>query len=539
MAVDAPGAQAAAALSHVTMRIAVEPAGIGVVYLLKQPVSALPIGAQPESLGQVAGFELSGGALRVTGGHPRDRFVVQFVPDPVQRDRVYPLLTRFEPASLVLHLPSIIPDPARFETVVDVEVAPGMTLLAGSTQVKPGDGRQTVRVDAKDRYVFIGPASGVIDAGFATIAGGGASPGLVRVITATLQSSLDDYVRGLEQPLGSRPIVVVAETSRDRPGNYGWRGDTTDNFMFLRFEGAGWSEPGARRQGVDIFVRHEAFHFWNGWAFRQEQKNDRPWLSEGGAEFAALGSALRHGVIDRGHFDDTMTRYLNECRELMGSRSLAVSSADSGRAPYACGTVAHWIASLRAQPGYVPFDEFLRTWRTLFAHASRGDRHYSVDSWRLELVESGDTAMQAVELITRDDGVDRWRALVPMLSGLGARIETRVPDAAKLRSQLLMHLLGGTCRGGYGFWGHDGFVKLDTGTRCAPLPADPEVDTVEGQNIFSDALGAYESALRLCADAAQVELARGNVAGPWKIDCRRPLPPPFEYRIGAPTSSRP
>lgn len=536
-AADAADVAAPVPRVPVSIRITAEPAGIGVVYLLQQPANALPIGARPDSLGKADGLELSAGTLRATDGRPRDRFAVQFVPDEVARDRVYPLLTRFEPASLVLHLPSIVPDPARYQATIDVDIAPGMTLLAGAVQVKPGTTLQTVRVDAENRYLFLGPASGVTDAGFATIAGGGASPALLRLVTDFLKSGIDDYQGGLAQPLGARPILVVAESSAEKPGNYSWRGDTTDNFMFLRFEGAGWNDV-AQRRILATFVRHEAFHLWNGWVFRQDETNDRPWLSEGSAEFAALGSALKHGDIDRGYFDDVMTRYLNECRDLLADLSLA-SIGGSGRAPYACGTVAQWIAGLRAQPGSVPFDEFLRHWRPLLANASRDGHRYSVDDWMLEVAESGDTTLRAVELITRDDGVDRWRALVPVLSQLGARIETRVPDAAKLRSQLLMHLLRGTCRGQYGFYARDGFEKLDTGTRCAPLPADPEVDTVAGMNIFTNALGAYENAMRLCADSGDVELARGRVAGPWKMACRQPLASPFEYRIGATSSSGP
>ncbi len=530
----APGAAAPAALIPVSIHVTPGPAGIGVVYLLEQPASALPIGAQPDSLGKADGLELSGGTLHFTDGRPRDRFDVQFLPDKAARDRVYPLLTRFEPASLVLHLPSIVPDPARYQATVDVEVAPGMTLLGGGK--RSGTDLQVIRVEAGTRYLFIGPASGVTDAGFATIAGGGASPSLVRVVADVLKASIDDYQAGLAQPLAAIPILVVVETPDDRPGSYSWHGDTTDNFMFLRFDGAGWSDA-ARRRILEIFVRHEAFHLWNGGAFRQVETNDRPWLSEGSAEFAALGSALKRGDIDRGYFDDAMTSYLNECRELLAGRPLV--AAGSGRAPYACGTVAHWIASLRTQPESVPFDEFLHTWRPLLASAARGGRRYSVDDWMLEVAESGDTTLRAVELITRDDGEDRWRALVPVLTSLGAAIETRVPDASKLRSQLLMHLLAGTCRGQYGFYARDGFVKLDTGTRCAPLPADPEVDTVAGKNIFTEALDAYENAMRPCADSGNVELARGRVAGPWKVACRQPLPSPFEYRIGAPTSSRP
>lgn len=533
----AMGADAAAPAARIPVRvqIAVQPGGIGVVYLLDKPVDALPIGAQPDSLSKAEGLELSAGTLHVTDGRPRDRFAVQFVPDQSVRDRVYPLLTRFEPASLVLHLPSIIPDPSRYQAVIEVQIAPGMALLAGTTLVKSGDAPQTARVDADNLYLFIGPAAGVTDAGFATIAGAGASPALVRRISDVLKSSLDDYQGGLAQPLAAKPILVVAETSRDQPGNFNWRGDTTDNFMFLRFDGAGWSGD-ARRQILETFVRHEAFHFWNGWAFNQGEKNDRAWLSEGSAEYAALGSALKHGAVDRAYFDDTMSRYLNECRELLGDQSL-VTVADSGRAPYACGTVAQWIATLRAQPQWVPFDEFMRLWRPLFANAARGARQYSIDDWMLEVVEAGDTALRAVEFITRDDGEDRWRALVPVLTHLGAKMETGVPDASKLRSQLLMHLLGGVCRGRYGFYKHESFVTLDTGKRCAPLPADPEVDTVAGQNIFSDALGAYENTRRLCADSGNVELARGRTAGPWKVACRQPLPPPFEYRIGEATSS--
>jgi hypothetical protein len=332
--------------------------------------------------------------------------------------------------------------------------------------------------------------------------------------------------------LRSKPVVVVAETARQRAGNYGWRGDTTDNFMFLRFEGAGWSDDDpARRRIADTFVRHEAFHFWNGWQMRQDVSGQQAWLSEGSAEFAALGSALEHGVIDAGYFDAAIAGHLNDCRELIGGAPLRGPAGNWGRAPYACGTAVQWIGSLGPGGASGAFDRFLGQWRDVFSGAGQGARVYSVDAYR-ERVASRTQNAAALSLILQTDGEQRWQSLGPALTAAGATIATGAPDAAVLRSRLLMHLLAQTCSGQFGFYAHDGFVTLDTGTRCAPAPVDPEVDAIGGRSLFDDISGSYDEVSRRCAAGQEVPLSRRG-AHPWRLRCSRPLAPPIEYRIGS------
>jgi len=123
---------------------------------------------------------------------------------------------------------------------------------------------------------------------------------------------------------------------------------------------------------------------------------------------------------------------------------------------------------------------------------------------------------------------------------VGGRVDTRIADAATLRSRMFIHLLAPVCSPPFGYFSHEGFLTLDTGTRCSPLPVDPEVDAVEGQNIFSDAFAAYERAASRCAQGEPVELSRGPHPDPWRIECKSPMPTPYAFHVGnAPVPASP
>lgn len=529
--VAAAQADASGGRVRLIMNIAPGSESVAITYTSSRDIESIPISAPADSIHADEGFEFTAGTLRARDGRSRKRWVAHVMPDRMARDRTYPVLTRFDPNSMVIYLPSLVADPTRFDTSIEVEVPRGSVALSGSMRASRNDASHVARPAVNDRYLYIGPSAGVTDLGVATYVGADVSDPLSGEIRDALKSSLSDYAGGLVQGLPVKPVVVVSESSKQRVGNYQWRGDTTDNFMFIRFEGAGWGAgDAARRRIVDTFVRHEVFHFWNGWLVRQDVLRQHAWLSEGSAEFAALGSALRHGTIDLAYFDDAMTRNLNDCRELIGGASLLGPAGDWGRAPYACGVIVQWIGSLGPGNPDKAFRSFLAQWREVFDEARRGVRVYSFEDY-FRRAASDAQRSAALDLLVRTEGEERWEALAPALSALGATVGTRIPDGPVLRTRLLMHLLAQACSGPYGFYDHDGFVTLDTGTRCVHAPTDPEVDAVEGQNLFDNALGAYRQVTERCAAGREISFMRAGIEA-WRLRCTKPLAPPIEYRVG-------
>jgi hypothetical protein len=527
---------------RIKVRMVISPgaAGLDVTYHLSESVSAfsLPVPAEALNIGgrsnAGATVEFSDGALRVSGEQKLNLFAVEFLPDTEVRDRIYPLLTRFHRDSLVVHVPSLRPDPSRYETSIEAAIPADMALLAGTTFAKSGRSRRVVRIADDTKYLYIGPSAEVADLGYAIFVGGGVSESLTRSIKSALRSSLDDYASGLAVRLPAKPVVVVAQAADARKNGYSWRGDTTDNFMFLRFDGVGWDgEEASRLKLVDAFVRHEAFHLWNGWLFREIPGQEHAWLNEGSAELASMSSALKHQSMDASDFNATMTRYLNECREILKENPLGGPLGESGRAPYACGTVVQWIASVDENRS-TSIERFFALWRTTFAAAARAGHVYGAQSFLQTAVKAAPARSAALDIVSIGEGIERWTMLTPELAKLGVPISTRVSDPPVLRKRMVMHLLSQVCTGRYGFYDNDTFFKLDTGTRCPPAPVDPEVDTVEGEDIFGDAAAAYERVSRRCANGEAVELSRGKNAGSWRIECKQPLMSAAETYIASP-----
>jgi hypothetical protein len=293
----------------------------------------------------------------------------------------------------------------------------------------------------------------------------------------------------------------------------------------------GSDEIARRRTLIETFVRHEAFHFWNGWLFEQDPAREQPWLSEGSAEFAALSSALRQGVIDGAEFDAVMSSSLNQCRDRLQDKLLTGPAGAQGKVPYVCGTALQWIASLDQTSRGASFERFFALWRGVFTGAKRESHLYSADRFLSQAAASDPARAPALDLLAKSAGLERWPALVAEIGRMGVPVSNQLVDAGEMRSRMIMHLLGQFCSGRYGYFTNDGYLKLDTGTRCAPAPADPEVDTVEGMNIFSETHAAYERVATRCARSEPVLLSRGSKDEGWRLPCQSPLAPPYDFAI--------
>jgi hypothetical protein len=455
------------------------------------------------------------------------RFSIVIPNDAARRDRVYPALSKAGKEGWVVYLPYLRPATAQYTTSVAV------TLPAGHTTIAT-DGTAIVKPDA--RYVFLGPASYVSGDKLKVVADPGAPAWLTAQARVDFETAVATYGKRLGATLRARPIVIVDLISAGGAEDFGWRGDTTDNIVFLRFIGAKWLEPDATRVlTARRFAYHEAFHLWNGWRFHALKPAEYPWLDEGAAEYASWRALRDLGLETPAAFNDAIGGALSRCRAVLEDQPLAGFAGRNGSTPYDCGTTLHWIAELgAARTGKEPKD-FFALWRKIFQNAGKQNGEYSLDDWLSPVTDATQPADSAalIRSLLDQSGLTRWARMPERLRLLGVNLGTFPADATEVRRRFVMHLLAQSCEGHYGYYKKEASLKLDTGNRCGKLPVDPEIDTAEELNFFTnDPLSAYELVAGRCARGEDVTLSNSATRASIKLPCRKPLPKlPEQYRV--------
>ncbi|NJM50597.1 MAG: hypothetical protein HC843_06725 [Sphingomonadales bacterium] len=209
-----------------------------------------------------------------------------------------------------------------------------------------------------------------------------------------------------------------------------------------------------------------------------------------------------------------------------------MTAARSG-ATYACGETLYWIADSAEKKRSRGRGDIFAIWRRIFDRADSNGGLYTLPDF-LTFAATSNDAGRALSLFLSDTGGERWQTLPDVLKPLGIEL-TREPtphDANTLRHIAMWHVLNMLCTGTRGMRRETDYLRLDSGDRCGPLSGDPEVDSLNDRNLFTDMPAAYAAAQVACATGGDIVLTRTGKPGAWPVPCTKPLPDaPPRFRI--------
>ncbi|NOT42128.1 MAG: hypothetical protein HOP13_16760 [Alphaproteobacteria bacterium] len=373
-------------------------------------------------------------------------------------------------------------------------------------------------------YVYLGPASAAKETPLATyIADPAVQPWIQQQLENLASPSLAFYRRNIGISLRRKPLIMTTFSS-GRKGAF--QADVTEgpNVVFRIF-GDQWREK-TDRATADIrhTARHEYAHFWNSYAVRSSDNEGGRWLHEGGAEYWAR---LAEADLDRNErHSSNVESALNKCAANLVALPLSRTTA---AASYPCGETIQWFADLGQRRSG---KDYFSLWRELLKRADANGGNYSVAMFRELAERNTPTVRDTISLIVDRDGTDRWYELPAILAKLRVKLEAAPPEPAAFRDAVVMHVIEGNC--GNGFWIEDGWLKLETEENCGPLSGKPQVDSMNGHNLFTDPKGAFDAVEAACKSNGDVTFSRAGVERTWTVKCDRPLhkpPPTFAYKL--------
>jgi hypothetical protein len=438
---------------------------------------------------------------------PRTSFAVVIPPDTVELDRVYPSLHRVG-RGVAVYGPTLLVEG------VDARIV-----------LRPGEGGIAIPEEGPERgYAWLGPADAVIQGeGFRMVAGESVAPWLVEHVRGETEVALSYYERKLERS-GRAPTILVS-MQNTMAGDH--RGDASGTAVIsLRFFDPRWNQPDpSAAASLAKFVRHEAFHLWNG----DPASPAPPWLHEGGAEYAAIVAAVDAGALTHEEGIEQVSYHLDHCRATLGDRSLAAAEL-SGPRIYWCGVALQWIADTEARGDSEGRRDTFAIWRDLLRRGEDGG--YSLDDLR---AVTGPTVAAMLD----DEGPERWSRLAGALARHGATITDTVDDRS-WRAATLQHLLAQHCQSGrHGFYTETDHARLDTpADDCGPLGGNPEIVRVAGASIMKAPRKAFDAVRKACNTKGPITLkTRSNAT--LRVECTQPLDLPVRWTlVDAPPLSR-
>lgn len=445
------------------------------------------------------GLKLADSEVTAADGKPFGSFQIAIRPDSIERDRIYPALVRMGADGWMIYGPYF--KAAEGETRLTARLPKGWVTLSGSG----------ARLDLEG-YGFLGSAA-YVERGAATVVTPTGTPAWLKAqVLRSANGATSFYSRRLGYGLRRPPLIMMLQ--RDSLSG-GFRGDTTPgDVVSLRFNGKGWltAEDGAGRR-IGRFVAHEFFHFWNkpnGLDIGEAQ----PWLHEGAAEYAALLYGLQAGDLTEDEFRGELGERLTGCVRALPTAALGLKGPTRGEPVYHCGVVAEWLADLQLRRAGGSRD-MLSLWGPILGGDPAG---YSVAGFRAA------AGPGPLDRLLDGSGPDRWPGLFKALEPFGVAL-SQAEDPAAARSSAVMQVLAGLCKGkSYGFYRQDDRLVLDASGGCAAAFGGAEVDTLEGQGLFADPLGAYDAVAAACAAGRPVKVGfQGRPVGEWA--CQAPLPP--------------
>lgn len=447
---------------------------------------------------------------------PTTGFELAITPDKRQRDRIYPALTPVGEGWLI-HAPHLLPaDVGALSHDVEFKLPDGWTIVGHRNK----DEKLTL-----DGWVYIGPESQV-ERGAANVVTAPDTPAWLRAdVLKAANDSASFYANRLGAELTSKPGIVIAVFPKDRGD--GMRGDVTPGAMVsVRFYGGGWSNASPDDASlVKEFLAHETFHFWNGDMVDSADNEERPWLHEGGASYAALLALDPTPAPGSAPLLAGINQNLAKCQSaLKEDESLMTGDLRSGEAPYACGVVLQWAWDAGLRSTSKNTRDVLSLWKDVISEARRKGNEYSVAS-TLRLVPRD--ARRAADVLLNQTGPSRWTAFADAARSYGAELVTD-RSADEDRAAALMHVLGSHCNGQRGFTTMDSHIVFNTGDRCGPLSGDKAFDAVAGHDALKDASAMYDRIREICAAGGMIDFTRnGAVAA--SAPCSAPLRAPIQF----------
>jgi hypothetical protein len=526
---------AAHAAEPIALHVRIEPteAGVTAHFVLDRPVTSFELSYDSADIRdrtwKITTPAIKREGTRITaGGGPFDKFSVDIDAYNEPTNATYPNVFRAG-TGIVFYAGYFVGVEPAFATTIEVaprngDVVEGLPLPGNVWRVDPAFHR-----NAAHRYVYVGPDSGISESRYARfVMPDGPAPALIARIRANVDGAVGYYTRKLERPLATKPLIILA-ANPDSERN-GMQGDTTMGpTVGLRLFGKRWSTFDQKSDAFDHFIAHEASHFWNADTYHANQ-NAPAWIWEGSAEFWALNARVdvmkrltRKGSSD--HIEAALNACVDDLRErpLTGHRSTTT---------YVCGETLYWLADVamkRTKKG----EDIFSLWRQILRKADANGGIYTAGDI-FTLAAPTDTAKNAFALFLAETGGDRWHKLPALLKPLAVDLKSGPPTDETLRRAPIIHLLNLYCEGTRGMWSEERHMKLDTGDRCGPLSGDPEVDSLNGINLYTDTKAAFDSAMAACAANGDLTLTRtGN---PTKVvaACKAPLAmPPPNFRIAS------
>jgi len=474
-------------------------------------------------------FARNGTLITKADGEPFDAFAVEVEHRNEQTNAIYANVFRVGDG-LAFYAGYFVGIDGEFETTIEVRPADGH-IVEGFPL-----GGNIWRVDAPfhrnagDRYVYVGPASQLIKGDYAHFV---FPPDLPTALTARVRSNVDGsiafYARKLARTLPGKPLIIVAPNPESESSNN--QGSATSGPMVaLRLFGKRWQTFDEKADTFDHFIAHEAAHFWNSNTFHAAEGSPA-WIWEGSAEVWAL--AARVAVMKRlspSGRRDHLQSALNTCVNALFDEPLVQHRSN---ATYVCGEALYWLADAAEKKRTRGRGDIFSIWRRIFDKAERTGGIYTLHDLLAEAVTDEDTK-NAFALLLAETGSERWQTLPKIVKPLGIHLATDAPDADTLRTIAVAHILGLSCDGQYGMWLYKGHMKLDTGDRCGPLSGDPEIDTLNGYSLYTDAPAAFAAAKTACDAGGEITFTRAGKPEKWTARCTKPLPPaPPKFRVVA------
>ncbi|MGH8427936.1 MAG: hypothetical protein ACRES7_08140 [Gammaproteobacteria bacterium] len=371
---------------------------------------------------------------------------------------------------------------------------------------------------------------------FLLVADPGAPHWIVSGIGGALQNALDEYSRLLGQSLSVRPTVYVSYAPGEPHAMPWYHGDVLNyGTVRLSFVGKPWlyaSSAASNLVDVQLFIAHEAFHFWDGGIKSEQIEPNDSWLEEGGAQLAALLTAERAGWLSSGDFLSRLNGNLQRCLLETGDRPWAalVSGQIGGSIYYDCGVTFNFMAAALRDP-VQPKQGFFNLWGQLLRVEQP---EYSTADF-LRIATHGprsDTAKNLEQALagtagSLSDPIERlFTALKIPVSAAGDSARLDIPVSAVLQA-FLLPLLGSACgqQNRLGFWTQKDFIKVDVPMQCKAFARTKLLVGVGDFKLSDSPLATWHEAFAECSDKGAVEF-KTLQGKSLSVPCRAAIPRP-------------
>lgn len=438
---------------------------------------------------------------KITGSAPFRRFNLRLRPVTREYDGKYPVYYTVGSGGLVF-VPAFCGDLTAWRTEVTIRV-----------------GRRQVRAPAigsiAGGYVYVGPATLVRETPELTIVADPEMPRwLIDRSSTDLVSAVRLFTRAIGVKLPRKPVLIVKNIN----DGTSFVGDVTPGSVTaIRFHGAqsGLSEAEIIR--IQGFIRHEAFHFWNG-GVASHAEGTPSWLHEGGAEYAALMAGRSSGALNDADVAQHLTSALASCKtalESEGNKPIAKLGFLSSQVRYPCGMILQWAIDLRIRQASGDRETVLDIWGKVIRRAAKKQSAaYDLPAFYTAAGITDPSHLAPLSLIVDEGGADRWGKLGAAFANLGADVATIATPETR-RQTLLLHLLAQNCKGlpkgaSYGFSLNGDAIKLQSPAGCGVLAGDPAITAIEGNDLSAISAATYAAAQEQCMSGKGVQVTTGD-----------------------------